>query len=156
MLKEGEKAPLDLKLINSDGEDVVLGELLNQDYLVIYFYPKDDTPGCTTQACQFRDYNTELTTMGVKVIGISKDDKDSHSKFAAKHDLNFELLSDEDSSLQKAFGVWVEKNMFGNKYMGTQRSCFILNKEGEVLKIWPKASPKNNAKDVYDWVTVQK
>lgn len=142
MLKEGAKAPQSLKKY--------LGK-----YLVLYFYPKDNTPGCTMEACSFRDFNAEIEDLGAKIVGISKDSLDSHEKFQNKHKLPFELIADEDLELQKAFGVWVEKSMFGKKYMGTQRATFVIDPEGIIIKVWEKVSPLNHAKEVFEFLKTQ-
>jgi thioredoxin-dependent peroxiredoxin len=116
--------------------------------VIIYFYPKDDTPGCTKQACAFRDAYDDFKDKDVKVIGISKDDAASHKKFIEKYQLPFLLLSDEELNVAKYFGVWVEKSMYGKKYMGMSRSTFVLDEEGVVTHIFEKASPANNASDI--------
>lgn len=118
-------------------------------YLVVYFYPRDDTPACTTEACGFRDYNTEITKLGAQIIGVSRDSSKSHQKFQAKHNLDFTLLSDPESELQKSFGVWLEKSMFGKKYMGTQRATFIIAPSGKILYVWPQVKSADHAAEVY-------
>lgn len=116
--------------------------------VVIYFYPKDDTPGCTTQACAFRDAYEDFRAFDVQVIGISKDDEKSHKKFIEKYNLPFLLLSDVETKVAEMFGVWVEKSMYGKKYMGMQRSTFIINEEGIITHVFEKASPSENAIDI--------
>jgi peroxiredoxin Q/BCP len=122
------------------------------DYLgkkiVIYFYPKDDTPGCTTQACAFRDAYDDFKQQNIVVIGISKDDPESHLKFIQKYDLPFILLSDEDVKVAEYFGVWVEKSMYGKKYMGMSRTTFVINEKGIITHVFEKASPSENASDI--------
>jgi len=122
------------------------------DYLgkriVIYFYPKDNTSGCTTQACAFRDSYDEFKKRDIVVIGISKDSPKSHQKFIDNHELPFLLLSDESIEVCSYFGVYVEKSMYGRKYMGVNRSTFILNEEGIITHVFKKASPKENASDI--------
>jgi len=122
------------------------------DYLgkkvVIYFYPKDDTPGCTTQACAFRDAYDDFKKSDVVVIGISKDDPKSHKKFIEKYNLPFILLSDEDLVVANQFGTWVEKSMYGKAYMGMSRSTFILNEKGIITHVFEKASPSENASEI--------
>jgi thioredoxin-dependent peroxiredoxin len=122
------------------------------DYLgkkvVIYFYPKDDTPGCTTQACAFRDAYDDFKKSDVVVIGISKDDPKSHKKFIEKYNLPFILLSDEDLVVANQFGTWVEKSMYGKAYMGMSRSTFVLNQQGIITHVFEKASPSENASEI--------
>jgi len=113
-------------------------------WILIYFYPKDDTPGCTTQACGIRDTWSELQDVGLVTFGISKDSVESHKKFATKHYLPFTLLSDEEKNVLDEYGVWIEKSMFGKKYMGIQRSSFLIDTYGNIAKVYPKASPKNH------------
>ncbi len=116
--------------------------------VVIYFYPKDDTPGCTTQACAFRDAYDDFKRKDIIVIGISKDSPKSHEKFIKKYHLPFLILSDEDLKVIEYFGVYVEKSMYGKKYMGVQRSTFILDESGVVTHVFEKASPSENADDI--------
>ncbi len=155
MLTIGDKAPLNVQVFTAEDQETTLGDIIKEsgaEVLVVYFYPKDNTPGCTKQACSFRDLNAEIEANGAKVIGISKDPISSHTKFKEKHNLNFMLLSDPETKLQQAFGVWVEKSMYGKKYLGTQRSTFILNKNGEVLQAWEKANPTKNPQEVLDYL----
>lgn len=116
--------------------------------VVIYFYPKDNTSGCTTQACAFRDSYDEFKSLDVKVIGISKDSPKSHQKFIQDYDLPFLLLSDENLEVIESFGVYVEKSMYGKKYMGVSRSTFVLNEDHIITHVIEKASPKENALDI--------
>ena len=118
--------------------------------LVLYFYPKDDTPGCTKQACVFRDQYDEFIEKGIQVIGISKDSPDKHVAFKEKYNLPFILLSDEKSDVCEYFGVWVEKSMYGKKYMGIQRATFILDAQGIITHVFEKASPDTNAQDILE------
>jgi peroxiredoxin Q/BCP len=106
--------------------------------VVLYFYPKDDTPGCTKQACNLRDNNTVLQDAGYQVIGVSIDDEKAHTKFINKYELNFPLVADTDKSIVEAYGVWVEKSMYGKKYFGTARVTFVINEEGVITKIIDK------------------
>lgn len=115
--------------------------------VVLYFYPKDDTPGCTKEACGFRDNLSRLTKLGATVLGVSRDDEKSHRKFKEKYGLNFPLLID-DGSLSKAYGTWVEKNMYGRSYMGMQRATFLIGPDGTLAKVWPKVSPEGHAAEV--------
>src|SRR6266581_5957737 len=111
---------------------------LRNHIVVLYFYPKDDTPGCTTEACSFRDANHIMQSHGIVVLGVSADDVASHQKFADKYSLSFPLLSDTDTSVSQLYGVWKEKNMYGKKYLGVNRETFLIDKEGIVRKGWPK------------------
>jgi thioredoxin-dependent peroxiredoxin len=133
-------------LKDSEGNLRSLSEFYGQP-LVLYFYPKDDTPGCTTQACTFRDLYEDFTSKNIKVIGISKDTPDKHKAFKEKYHLPFTLLSD-DQDICEYFGVWVEKSMYGKKYMGIQRATFILDHQGIITRVFEKASPENNASDI--------
>lgn len=133
-IETGAEAP-DFTLPSSDGGNVSLSELRGKP-VVLYFYPRDDTPGCTTEACSFRDRKKELTKLGAVVLGVSADTVDSHVKFRDKHDLNFPLLADEDHQVAEAYGTWREKTRFGKKSMGIQRSTFLIDAEGKVRKVW--------------------
>lgn len=147
MLTVSEQAPLDIKLIGPDGNQTSLRDFLGK-YLVLYFYPKDDTPGCTKEACNFRDSSSEIRALGAEILGVSKDLPDSHTKFKEKYQLNFPLLSDPDNTLQTAMGVWMEKSMFGRKYMGTQRATFILDPQGVIAHVWEEVNPITHATEV--------
>lgn len=129
-----------------------------QDYLgkkvVIYFYPKDDTPGCTRQACAFRDAYEGFKNSNIVVIGISKDSTDSHQKFIEKYDLPFVLLSDENKTVIDQFGVWQEKNMYGKVSFGVARATFVLNESHEIIKVFKKANPDSNAQDILDFIAM--
>src|SRR2546428_3864991 len=116
--------------------------------IVLYFYPKDDTPGCVAEACSFRDADHEMQRRGVVVLGISADDIPSHQKFADKYGLSFPLLADTDTTVSQLYGVWKEKNMFGKKYMGVNRSTFLIDKDGIVRKIWHTVKPDAHADEV--------
>jgi peroxiredoxin Q/BCP len=120
--------------------------------VVLYFYPKDDTPGCTAEACSFRDANHELQRCGVVVLGISKDSVSSHKKFAGKYGLPYPLLSDTDAHVAQEYGVYGEKSMYGKKYMGVDRSTFLIDKDGIVRKVWHKVRPENHASEVLEAV----
>jgi peroxiredoxin Q/BCP len=115
---------------------------------VIYFYPKDDTSGCTAEACDFRDNITTFKKLGITVIGVSKDSMARHEKFAKKYDLNFPLASDEESDMCKNFGVWIEKSMYGRKYMGIERSTFLVDAKGIIRKVWRKVSVTDHVAEV--------
>lgn len=146
MIDAGDKAP-GFKLQNQDDETVSLGDYAGKT-VVLYFYPKADTPGCTTQACGIRDRSSEYDEAGAVVIGVSPDQPDKLRKFADKHGLAFTLIGDPDHSVSEAYGVWVEKSMYGKKYMGVQRATFIIDGEGKVAHVIPKASPKSHDDEV--------
>jgi peroxiredoxin Q/BCP len=133
MMNIGDKAP-EILGKNQNGEDIHLSEYKGKK-LVLYFYPKDNTSGCTTEACNLRDNYTELRREGYEVIGVSVDDEKSHQKFITKNDLPFPLIADTDKNLVEAFGVWGEKKLYGRSYMGTLRTTFIINGEGIIEKI---------------------
>lgn len=139
-LKSGDKAP-DFELMDQHGSTVKLSDFRGRKAL-LYFYPKADTPGCTTQACSVRDAQTDFANSGVSVIGISPDNPQQQKKFDDKYDLGFPLLSDPDHAVADAYGVWGEKTMYGKKYEGIIRSSFVINEEGEILEAWYKVSPK--------------
>jgi peroxiredoxin Q/BCP len=146
MLEVGTKVK-NFSLKDAFGKTHMLTDYLGKK-VVIYFYPKDDTPGCTTQACAFRDAYDDFKSDDIVVIGISKDSPESHMKFITKYDLPFILLSDEDVAVANYFGVYIEKSMYGKKYMGVNRSTFILNEEGIITHVFEKASPSENADDI--------
>jgi peroxiredoxin Q/BCP len=116
--------------------------------VVLYFYPKDDTPGCTVQACGFRDSYAKLKKLNAEIIGVSADDLKSHSKFRDKFSLNFPLIADTDLKICKAYGVWVEKSMYGKRYMGIQRSTFLIDPTGNIAAVWPKVKVEEHAEEV--------
>lgn len=117
-------------------------------WVVIYFYPKDDTPGCTKEACAIADIYNDFATLGVTVLGVSKDSPKSHKKFAEKYNLPFTLLSDESTEMIQAYGAWVEKSMYGKKYMGTDRITYLVNPEGKIVKVYPKVDPASHALEI--------
>ncbi len=133
-----------------DGQ-VQLSALRNH-VTVLYFYPKDDTPGCTAEACSFRDANHEMQKRGIVVLGVSADDLSSHQKFADKYGLPFPLLADTDTKVSQLYGVWKEKNMYGKKYLGVNRETFLIDKEGIVRKAWHKVSAAEHAQEVLDTI----
>jgi len=135
-LKTGEKAP-DFSLPDQNGAPVTLKELKGKQ-IVLYFYPKDDTPGCTKEACDFRDVEAQIIRAGGVIFGVSLDGKDSHQKFIKKFGLPFSLLSDEDATVSKAYGVYKEKNMYGRKYWGIERSTFVIDAIGKLKAIFRK------------------
>jgi thioredoxin-dependent peroxiredoxin len=146
MVEEGQQAP-DFRLPADDGTTVSLADLRGKK-VVLYFYPKDDTPGCTTQACDLRDSLSRIESAGAVVLGVSPDPVESHQKFKEKHDLNFPLLADEEHQVAEAYGVWKEKSMFGNKFWGVERSTFVIDAEGRLEKVWRRVRPKGHAEKV--------
>lgn len=145
-LKVGAKAP-DFTLPTGDGKKVSLKSMKGKT-VVLYFYPKDDTPGCTKEACSFRDNMKALEKKGVVVIGVSTDSVGSHAKFAQKYDLAFTLGSDEKTEVVKKYGVWKEKNMYGKKYIGTERTTFIVDANGKIAHIFPKVKVDGHVGEV--------
>jgi len=143
---EGQKAPA-FTLTADDGTRVRLSALKGSP-VVLYFYPKDDTPGCTKEACAFRDQRTELAKLGAKVLGVSPDTVDSHVKFRERYQLNFPLLSDVDHTVAEKYGAWREKNMYGKKSMGIQRSTFLIDADGRVAKVWPRVRVDGHDEEV--------
>lgn len=147
MPKKGGRAPA-FAAKDETGKTWRLSELKGTT-VVLYFYPRDDTPGCTKEACSFRDNLGVLQKLGVVVLGVSRDDAGSHQKFKAKFGLNFPLLVD-DGKISGAYGTWVEKNMYGRTYMGMQRSTFIITPDGTIAKVWEKVKPEGHALEVYE------
>lgn len=146
-LEEGQKAPA-FTLAASDGVDVSLKDFQNTKHVVLYFYPKDDTPGCTTEACGFRDMIKPIEKLDAVVLGVSPDSIAKHEKFITKFNLPFLLLSDEEKKVCQKYGVWVEKSMYGRKYMGVARTTFIIDKSGKIVNKFSKVKPKDHAKEV--------
>jgi peroxiredoxin Q/BCP len=145
-LKIGDKAP-DFTANDQNGESISLSDFKGQK-VVLYFYPKDDTPGCTAQACNLRDNYEQLINQDYVVLGISKDDEKSHLKFIKKYNLPFSLIADTDTKINEAYGVWVEKSMYGKTYMGTARTTFVINKEGLIQEIIEKVDTKNHINQI--------
>jgi len=145
-LQEGDKAP-DFSGLTGSGEKISLKELKGQA-VVLYFYPKDDTPGCTKEACGFRDAYAEFKKAGAVVIGVSTDPVKSHAKFSEKFSLPFPLLSDEEKKVVAAYGVWGEKTFMGRKYMGTHRVTFLIGPDGKLAKIWAEVKPEEHSGEV--------
>ena len=146
MVEEGKPAP-DFELLSDSGENVKLSDLRGKP-VVLYFYPKDDTPGCTTQACGIRDVYGELEREGAVVLGVSPDDERSHVKFKQKYDLPFTLLADSDHHVAEQYGVWAEKSMYGRKYMGNERTTFIIDSGGRVAAVLRKVKPATHDEQV--------
>jgi peroxiredoxin Q/BCP len=142
LIEPGADAPK-FQLDNQDGDSVALSDLAGKT-IVLYFYPKADTPGCTTQACGVRDRSAEYADAGATVIGVSPDEPARLAKFRDKYGLNFTLLGDPDHNVAEQYGVWVEKSMYGKKYMGVQRATFIIDGKGKVVHVIPKVSPKTH------------
>jgi peroxiredoxin Q/BCP len=142
VLTAGDQAP-DFTLPDQSGEPVTLSDLRGQT-VVLYFYPRADTPGCTTQACGVRDHAADYDEIDARVIGISPDPVTAVRKFADKYDLGFTLLADEDHAVADAYGTWGEKSLYGKTYMGVQRATFIIDADGRIAKVFPKVSPKTH------------
>ena len=142
-LKEGDKAP----------EFKALKDLKGKNRVVLYFYPKDDTPGCTVEACSFRDNIKKVQGLDAVVLGVSPDDEASHGKFIEKFKLPFTLLSDTDKKVCEAYGVWVKKSMYGREYMGVARTTFIIGKDGKIGKIYEKVKPEGHAEEVLGFLS---
>ncbi len=147
-LTVGDQAP-DFTLPSSTGKSVKLSDLRGKK-VVLYFYPKDDTPGCTKEACAFRDNLPQFGKMDAIILGVSKDSLDSHEDFIKKYGLNFTLLSDEDLKVNNLYGTWVEKENYGRKYWGTERSTFVIGKDGKITKVFRKVKVDGHEKDVLE------
>ena len=145
-IEVGIKAP-DFALKTDQGKQIKLGDYLGKP-VVLYFYPKDDTPGCTKQACAFRDRKAELAALGTVVLGVSADSVESHVKFRDKYELNFPLLADTEHTVAEEYGAWREKNMYGKKSMGIQRSTFLIDLAGNVAKVWKRVQVEGHDNQV--------
>jgi peroxiredoxin Q/BCP len=150
-LEEGNKAPA-FSADSSEGKKISLKDYAGKKNVVLYFYPKDMTPGCTVESCEFRDYKTEFGNAGAVILGVSKDSLKSHEKFIEKERLNFPLLTDEDGKICAKFGVWKEKTNYGKKYMGIERTTFVIDKDGKIAKIWPKVKVQGHVDEVLQYV----
>lgn len=148
--QEGKKAP-SFSLPASNGKKAALKDFAGKT-VVLYFYPKDATPGCTTEACQFRDSHEEFEKAGAVILGVSADGLASHEKFIRKHGLPFLLLADEDHSVAEKYGVWQEKSLYGKKFMGIVRSTFVIDKEGKIAKAFPKVKVDGHDREVLEVV----
>ena len=144
--KIGDLAP-DFRLPSTRGKDVTLRALRAQD-VILYFYPRDETPGCTTEACSFRDHEGDISKAHATVLGVSTDSLESHKKFEAKHDLNFPLLSDATADVAKMYGVWKEKNLYGRRSWGVARTTYWIGPDGRIKKIWKKVDVAKHAEEV--------
>lgn len=148
VLKEGSKAPV-FKAVDQDGKEVSLADYKGKK-LVLYFYPQDDTPTCTVQACNLRDNYSLLKKKGYQVLGVSPDSVKSHKKFGNKFDLPFPLLADGDKKIINKYGLWQEKQLFGRKYMGVVRTTFLIDEEGKIFKIIDRPVSKNHAEEIVE------
>jgi len=146
MLQAGTTAP-DFTLQTDDGGEVTLSDYRGKK-VVLYFYPKDDTPGCTAEACSFRDDYAQILAAGAGVLGVSPDDIKSHSRFKVKYTLPFALLSDPDHRVAEMYGAWGEKRMYGKSYMGIIRSTFIIDEQGTIVRVFPQVTPKGHSQEV--------
>ncbi len=146
---EGKKAP-NFALEDASGKKVALKDLIGSQKIVLYFYPKDMTPGCTIEACSFRDNDARLRAAGAKVVGISADSSASHDKFIAKQSLNFPLLSDPENKVTRAYGVYKMKSLYGREYMGIERTTFLIDKSGIVRKVFPKVKVNGHTDEVLE------
>jgi peroxiredoxin Q/BCP len=145
-LKEGDVAPV-FTTATSGGGTISLADLKGKN-VILYFYPKDDTPGCTKEACAFRDHFADFKKRGAVVLGVSTDSVKAHDKFVKKYKLPFTLLADEDKKIVNAYGVWGQKSFMGRKYMGTNRVTFLIGPDGRIKKIWPDVKPAEHAEEI--------
>ncbi|MFO1096127.1 MAG: thioredoxin-dependent thiol peroxidase [Planctomycetaceae bacterium] len=143
----GDTAP-DFRLESGTGETITLKQFRGEDNVVLYFYPRDNTPGCTREACDFRDNSKALTKAGAVVLGVSPDTAASHEKFAAKFELPFRLLSDPEHAVAEKYGVWVEKSLYGRKSMGIQRATYLIDRRGKIAAVWPKVKVDGHVAEV--------
>jgi len=148
----GRPAP-DFTLPSTTGEPISLKQFKGKKTVVLYFYPKDETPGCTREACDFRDHHEELEAAKVVVLGVSNDSMESHLHFQAKQKLPFPLLSDEDAAVSKLYGVYKQKNLYGKKHLGIERTTFVIDRTGRLAQVWPKVKVDGHIQDVLDFVT---
>ena len=150
MIEEGKKAPA-FSLKSQDGKTVKLSDFAGKP-VVLYFYPKDNTPGCTTEACDFRDQHSKLQKAGAVVLGVSPDKETTHAKFAGKYGLPFTLLADPEHEVAEKYGSWGEKSLYGRKFMGIIRSTFLIGGDGKVAKVWPKVKVAGHVDEVLEAV----
>ena len=150
LLEIGQKAPA-FSATDQDGKPVSLEEYRGRK-VVIYFYPKDDTPGCTKEACAFRDNLPNFQKTGVEVLGVSVDAEKAHRKFADKYQLPFRLVSDGEKQIVEAYGVWGKKKFMGREYMGTNRVTYLVDEQGNIEKVWPKVKPETHAAEILEWL----
>ena len=147
----GKPAP-DFSLPSTTGENISLRQFKGKKTVVLYFYPKDETPGCTKEACDLRDHAAELERHNVVILGVSTDGLESHRRFAEKHKLPFPLLADEDATVSKLFGVYKQRNLYGKKYLGIERTTFIIDKTGRIAQIYPKVKVEGHIQDLLEFV----
>jgi peroxiredoxin Q/BCP len=147
----GKMAP-DFTLPASTGETISLKQYKGKKTVILYFYSKDDTPGCTREACDFRDHTAELEQNNVVILGVSTDGMESHHKFRDKHQLTFPLLSDEDATVSKLYGVYKQKNLYGKKHLGIERTTFVIDRTGRVAQIWPRVKVEGHIHEVLEFV----
>ena len=147
----GRPAP-DFTLPSTTGENISLKQFKGKKTVVLYFYPKDETPGCTREACDFRDHAEEFEAAKVVVLGVSTDPMESHLRFQAKQKLPFPLLADEDAAVSKLYGVYKQKNLYGKKHLGIERTTFVIDRTGRVAQIWPKVKVDGHVQDVLEFV----
>jgi thioredoxin-dependent peroxiredoxin len=150
ILNSGDKAP-DFDLPQDDGSTVSLKNLLGHK-IILYFYPKDDTSGCTQEALEFNQLKSAFTECGAVIFGVSPDSVKSHIKFKAKHNLDFALISDESKSMLESYGVWTEKSMYGRKYMGVERTSFLIDESGFIMKVWPKVKVAGHPAEILSFI----
>ena len=148
--QEGQPAP-DFNLPDATGNQVSLDDLKGKP-VILYFYPKDDTAGCTKEACSFRDYYAEIQAAGAAVYGASPDSPESHKAFIEKYNLNFPLLSDEEKTAAQAYGVWIERERDGKKFMGIARTTFAIDEEGNIARVWENVSPDDHGEEILTWL----
>jgi len=147
----GKPAP-DFSLPSTTGENISLRQFKGKKTVVLYFYPKDETPGCTKEACDIRDHAAEFERHNAVILGVSTDGLDSHRRFAEKHKLPFPLLADEDATVAKLFGVYKQRNLYGKKYLGIERTTFIIDKTGRIAQIYPKVKVEGHIQDLLEFV----
>jgi len=150
------KAAPKFKLASSTGKDIALDDFKGKQSVVLYFYPKADTPGCTKESCGFRDALADFNKAKIAVLGISPDPVKDVDKFSKKFELNFPLLADEDHAVAEKYGVWVEKSMYGKKYMGVARTTFVIGKDGKIAHVFEKVKPEGHDAEVLEWVKANK
>ena|SRR3989338_1524059 len=150
-LKEGDLAPI-FSLPDQNGKTVKLSDFKGKKRVILYFYPKDDTPGCTVEACGFRDEYKKIENEDAVIFGVSPDDEASHQKFIQKFSLPFTLLCDKEKEVCQKYGVWVEKNMYGKKYWGVARTTFVIGKAGKIEKIYEKVKPEGHNQEILDFL----
>ncbi|MFN8525472.1 MAG: thioredoxin-dependent thiol peroxidase [Chloroflexota bacterium] len=149
LLQEGDAAP-GFRLLSTSGEPIDLGDFKGRQSVVLYFYPRDDTPGCTVEACSFRDNIASVQGHGAAVLGVSPDDVESHQKFTEKFSLNFPLLADEGATISQAYGVWKLRERDGKQFMGIERSTFLIGTDGRIKKIWRQVNPNEHVPEVIE------